>query len=199
MVITIAEDLDIKIRILLAAKKLFASQGYDGTTIRQICEEASANVALVSYHFGGKENLYGAIFETFIPSERIATFDKDINPVAGVKQIIKEVTAFRFADPELISIIQQEIVMNSPRIQIIRHHVMPMWKLLQKWINEGREQGYFEYRSLDTAFMSIVGTLLFHRQQKYWMELMVEEKPELESLVYDLTDFIMNGLHYKGE
>ncbi|WP_027093923.1 TetR family transcriptional regulator [Cohnella thermotolerans] len=30
----------------MAAKKLFSRQGFDGTTIRQICEEANANVAL---------------------------------------------------------------------------------------------------------------------------------------------------------
>ena len=48
----------MKIRILLAAKKLFAKQGFDGTSVRQICEEAGANVALVSYYFGGKEKVF---------------------------------------------------------------------------------------------------------------------------------------------
>ncbi|MFC4768110.1 TetR family transcriptional regulator [Effusibacillus consociatus] len=58
---------DVKMRILLAAKKLFAKQGFDGTSVRQICEEAGANVALVSYHFGGKENVFHALFDTFFP------------------------------------------------------------------------------------------------------------------------------------
>ncbi|GKU76219.1 TetR/AcrR family transcriptional regulator [Paenibacillus sp. L3-i20] len=195
----IADDTDIKIRILLAAKKLIAKQGYDGTTIRQICDEASANVALVSYHFGGKENLYNALFETFIPNDRISSVDRELHPVLGVKLIIREVSMFRFSDPEIISIIQQEIVMNSPRIELIRQHVMPMWRLLQKWVGEGREQGYFHFRSLDTTFMSIVGALLFHRHQKYWIEINVEKLPDIESLIEDLTDFIMNGLHYRDE
>lgn len=191
---TLAEDPDIKSRILLAAKKLFASQGYEGTTIRQICEEASANVALVSYHFGGKENLFGALFEQNLPLRRIDGVDTSMHPVAGVKLIIYEVTKFRQEDPELTCIIQQEIIMNTARIQKIRLHVMPLWMQLRKWIQEGREQGCFQYRSLDSTFMSVVGTLLFYRQQEYWIEFQQEESQELDTAVQHLTEFIMHGL-----
>ena len=52
------QELDMKMKILLAAKKLFAKHGYDATSVRQICEEAGANVALVSYYFGGKESVF---------------------------------------------------------------------------------------------------------------------------------------------
>ncbi|WFR63361.1 helix-turn-helix domain containing protein [Paenibacillus amylolyticus] len=48
-------ELDIKTRILLAAKKLFAQQGYDGTSVRQICDEAGANVSLVSIILAAKK------------------------------------------------------------------------------------------------------------------------------------------------
>lgn len=192
-------DADIKIRILLAAKKLFAKYGFEKTTVRQICEEAGANVALVSYHFGGKENMFGALFETFFPNDQIAEIDPSLDPVKGVKLIIREVTRFRYSDQQLICIIQQEIVMNTDRIQKIRKHVMPMWKLLRHWLKQGEQQGLFQFRSLDTALMSIVGTLLFHRHTDYWAILLEEEHPSYETLSEDLTTFIMGGLLYKGE
>jgi AcrR family transcriptional regulator len=190
-------DADIKIRILLAAKKLFAKYGFEKTTVRQICEEAGANVALVSYHFGGKENMFGALFETFFPNDQIAEIDPSLDPVKGVKLVIREVTRFRYNDQQLISIIQQEIVMNTDRIQKIRKHVMPMWKLLRHWLKQGEEQGLFQFRSLDTALMSIVGALLFHRHTDYWTILLEEEQPSFEVLSEDLTTFIMGGLQYK--
>lgn len=196
---TMTDETDIKTRILQAAKKLFAVQGFDGTTIRQICEEAGVNIALVSYHFGGKENLFGALFETFFPNAQLSSVNPGMPPVEGVKLIIREVTAYRHSDPQLISIIQQEIIMNSPRIQKIREHVMPMWRLVRKWIAEGREQGLFRFRSLDTAFMSVAGTLLFHRDQEYWKVLREEETPDLQTMIEDLTDFILRGLGYEGE
>ncbi|MEK3882365.1 TetR/AcrR family transcriptional regulator [Paenibacillus sp. PL2-23] len=195
----VTSDTDIKMKILLAAKKLFAVQGFDGTTIRQICEEAGVNIALVSYHFGGKENLFSALFEVFFPNDRLSTVDASMPPLVGVKLVISEVTAFRQADPQLISIIQQEIIMNSPRIHKIQEHVMPMWRLLRKWIEEGRKQGLFRYRSLDAAFMSVAGTLLFHRDQEYWKVLQEEERPDLQTMIEDMTDFILHGLRFKDE
>jgi AcrR family transcriptional regulator len=45
-------------RILTAAESLFAEQGYDGTTLRQITRGAKVNLAAVNYHHGDKESLY---------------------------------------------------------------------------------------------------------------------------------------------
>lgn len=190
-------EADIKIRILLAAKKLFAKQGFEKTTIRQICEEAGANVALVSYHFGGKENMFGALFEHFFPNEELAQVDPSLDPVNGIKLIVKEVTRFRYSDLELVSIIQQEIIMNTDRIQKIRTHVMPMWRLLRHWLKKGREQGLFTFRSLDTTLLSVVGTLMFHRETPYWEVLIEEERPALDDMIGDLTAFVLNALQYK--
>jgi AcrR family transcriptional regulator len=45
-------------RVLTAAESLFAEQGYDGTTLRQITQKANVNLAAVNYHHGDKESLY---------------------------------------------------------------------------------------------------------------------------------------------
>lgn len=50
-------------RILDAAEALFAERGYDGVTLRQIASEARVDVALASYHFGKKLDLFNAVFE----------------------------------------------------------------------------------------------------------------------------------------
>jgi len=50
-------------RILDAAEALFAEHGYDGVTLRQIARRAEVDVALASYHFGKKLDLFQAVFE----------------------------------------------------------------------------------------------------------------------------------------
>ncbi|MEE4237300.1 MAG: TetR/AcrR family transcriptional regulator [Anderseniella sp.] len=50
-------------RILDAAEELFAEHGYDGVTLRRIATAAGVDVALASYHFGKKLDLFQAVFQ----------------------------------------------------------------------------------------------------------------------------------------
>lgn len=55
-------------RILWAAEEVIAELSYNGTSLRKIAERASVPVALVSYHFGSKLELYRAIFQQRVPT-----------------------------------------------------------------------------------------------------------------------------------
>lgn len=48
---------DTKQKLLDAAERLFAEQGYHATSLRQIIAKAAVNLASVHYHFGSKEEL----------------------------------------------------------------------------------------------------------------------------------------------
>ena len=56
------KDQPARTRLLLAALRLFAQQGYAKTSIRAIAQAAQVNVAAVSYYFGDKATLYAALF-----------------------------------------------------------------------------------------------------------------------------------------
>jgi AcrR family transcriptional regulator len=45
-------------KLILAGIELFAEHGYDKTSVRDLANRASVNVAAVNYHFGDKETLY---------------------------------------------------------------------------------------------------------------------------------------------
>lgn len=61
---------ETRVRLLAEAERIFAVSGYEGASVRQITEAAGANVAAVSYYFGGKEGLYRAVFEGFCDEMR---------------------------------------------------------------------------------------------------------------------------------
>lgn len=48
---------------LQSAEKIFAEYGYDGATMRMIADDAGLKVALLTYHFKTKVNLYRSVFE----------------------------------------------------------------------------------------------------------------------------------------
>src|SRR5207253_1747819 len=70
---------DTKSRILDCAEELFSEQGLDRVSVRDITAAASVNIAAVSYHFGGKEELIEAVFKRRIApvnEARLAALDK---------------------------------------------------------------------------------------------------------------------------
>lgn len=46
-----------QLHILDVAEELFASRGFEGTSVRDIAQKAGMNVAMISYYFGSKEKL----------------------------------------------------------------------------------------------------------------------------------------------
>ena len=54
---------DTKQRILDTAERLFSDKGFPATSMRDITQEAGANLAAVNYHFGSKEALMIAVLE----------------------------------------------------------------------------------------------------------------------------------------
>lgn len=55
-------------RILGAAREVFARDGYEGATTRQIAAAADVNIGTLAYHFGGKEGLYRAVLDRMYAS-----------------------------------------------------------------------------------------------------------------------------------
>lgn len=73
-------------KILDAAEKLFAKQGFDATSLRAIIATAGVNLAAIHYHFRTKEGLIRAVIERrFAPlnDERLALLDQFEREAAG--------------------------------------------------------------------------------------------------------------------
>jgi AcrR family transcriptional regulator len=66
-------------RILLAAEKLFADNGFDKVSLRKVTAAAGVNLAAVHYHFGSKDGLVQAVLRRNIQpinQERLRILDQ---------------------------------------------------------------------------------------------------------------------------
>ncbi|OXM14047.1 TetR family transcriptional regulator [Paenibacillus herberti] len=189
---------DVRSRILRSAKGLFARQGFDKTTVRQICEEADANVALVSYHFGGKEGVFEAIFDTYFPDHRLDEMPSSTDPATELRYIIQGATSFRLKDREIGAIIQQELALQSPRVDVIERHRGQVWNRLRLILEKGKEEGIFQFASLDTTHLFVIGTLLSDVRMVDAQGASQLAELGIKQFIDDMEIYIFSALHYTG-
>jgi AcrR family transcriptional regulator len=191
---------DAKRRILIAAKKLFARQGFDGTTVRQICEEAGANVALVSYYFGGKEKVLEEVLKTFLPVGRLNELEEAMNaPVEGVIELVRSVIRLGYTDPEIKAILNIEIAFRTPRLAMLQEVALPFWSGLRGLLQKGKELEEFHFEDLDQTLMMVVGTLFIHTKAHYFEPIFEHYPFEFERLARETCRFVLAGIGYRGE
>ena len=76
--------------LLEAAAEVFAEVGFRAATVRQICEQAGANIAAVNYHFGDKEELYKAVLkDTYVCAIEKYPADFSLPPRATPEQRLR--------------------------------------------------------------------------------------------------------------
>lgn len=82
---------DTRRRILEAAAAEFVKQGYRHARVREICRRAQANVAAVSYHFGGKRRLYEEVLRfAFLHLPKVDPAQMVVTAGAGAEERLSE-------------------------------------------------------------------------------------------------------------
>jgi AcrR family transcriptional regulator len=83
-----------QLQLMDTAELLFSRKGFEGTSVRDIAEEAGINTAMISYYFGSKEKLMEAIFErrSLNIKEKVDALIKDdsLDPLEKVYALLDE-------------------------------------------------------------------------------------------------------------
>lgn len=110
---------DTKEKLIQAARRLFARVGFDGTSVKDICQAAGVNVSLISYHFSGKEGLYHACLDSFGKGradkarEMLATPKSKEELRLRLEMFLNEVLLVHTEQPDISRIVHREIARDS--------------------------------------------------------------------------------------
>lgn len=152
-----------QIQIMEAAELLFAEQGFNGTSVRDICEHAGVNLAMISYYFGSKEKLLEALFayrgeqsklklENLIQRGDLSAMEKIFQLI---DHYIDKVTG-RHAFHRILA--REQVITHSTEISAL---ILQMKKqnqsLVAQLIKEGRKRGEFK-KTVDVPLL--MGTLI---------------------------------------
>ncbi|MEM5662858.1 TetR/AcrR family transcriptional regulator [Bacillus cereus] len=168
--------------ILEAAKKKFGEHGYEGTSIQEIAKEAKVNVAMASYYFNGKENLYYEVFKKYGLSKDLPNFleENQFNPLHALRDFLTVLINHRSKHPEIGTLAYQEIIRQSPRLDTIKPHIIGLFEQLIEILMEGKKQGIFHFLSVNHTVNWIMSMVLVPKLKKFIGSINPTESINLE-------------------
>lgn len=156
---------DKQTKILETAERLFANNGYDGTSVRDIADDAGVNVAMISYYFGSKEKLMEAIFEQRIGTvqNRVSNLIKDtsMEPLQKVYVLIDEHIDRVMSRQNFSRLMLCELVTNKNETLVKTANQLKLRsaEVVNDLIKDGQKKGVFK-KNVDVLMMlnTMIGT-----------------------------------------
>ena len=158
-------------RILTAAKRLFALNGYENTSTVAIAREAGTSESQLMKHFGSKRGLLGVILDcgwTGIAT-RVQTAQGSADPVDRLYRVLEAVVIELENDSDLKNLMMLETgrVRRDNRDVIISQGFQRFAEVVYRILAEMRDQGHIRpdlnLEALRAAFIGITSGLLRHQ------------------------------------
>jgi AcrR family transcriptional regulator len=182
---------DTEQRLLAAAVRVFAEKGYEGATVRDICQQAQVkNIAAVNYYFRDKERLYIEAVKSACACQQerypLPDWPPGTPAVEKLRGFIRTL-ASRMADdgeaPWHRQLFLRELAHPTAACaEVVQTHIGPMAERLAQILQELLPALPERKRAL-IAF-SIVGQCVYHKVARPITALLVGEE---EHRAYDAT------------
>ncbi|SEM51155.1 transcriptional regulator, TetR family [bacterium A37T11] len=154
-----------QLQIMDKALELFAQNGYDRTSVRDIAKHADINIAMVSYYFGSKEKLLEAIFDLHGTNTRKELAEIIRDKYENEIELLKRLTEYIF--DKLMKNRDFHILMARESVSISDDFVYKMITELKKRnsqviklaVSSGQKKGIFK-KDADIGLLTtiLIGT-----------------------------------------
>ena len=184
-----------QIEILQVAERLFAEEGYDGTSIRDISKEANINIAMISYYFGSKEKLLESLVLYRIRSMKLHLenlYQENISPLEKIDKVVELYISRIYKNRCIYQILHFEFSNKKRGLNLDSFTQVKKenFDLLKNIIEEGQQKGFFQ-TNIDLNLISpiIIGTLTHFQMNKSYFINLLDLKTEEEYEHYIKTTF----------
>lgn len=154
-----------QMHIIEVAENLFANNGFDGTSVRDIAHDAGVNLAMISYYFGSKEKLLEAVFEvrtSYIRNQLEEMINDDqLKPLQKIDKLIDSYVERMMNQQHFHKImVREQIAEKYTAINELIHQTKKKnQELINKLILSGQKTGEFK-KNIDISLMmtTLIGT-----------------------------------------
>jgi AcrR family transcriptional regulator len=200
-----SEGDETRLRLLDAAVVLFAEAGFDGVSVRQICDRADVkNIGAINYHFQGKDGLYkAAVHHALSRTTKRVTFPEwssETLPTAKLRGFITGMVTqmINNPDPQGMGLVMREFSKPTPTMEeVVRAHIKPMADQLHRILGELLPKMPYEQR-VRVGF-SIIGQCLYYHQNRPVAEVLFGKdlrEMTAEIIANHISDFSLAALGF---
>jgi AcrR family transcriptional regulator len=155
-----------QLSILKVAERLFADQGFHGTSVRDIAQEADVNIAMISYYFGSKDKLLESIVKYRMKASQKfiqdLLVDDTMKPLDKIYAMIDRFINKMMGEQNFQCIMSREQLNSekSPVRDLIWELKREMLGLMQPIVTDAQEAGIF-HKDIDVVMLmtSLFGTI----------------------------------------
>jgi AcrR family transcriptional regulator len=198
-----AKGISTEENILNVAREVFMRNGFNGTTMQQIADEAGINKSLLHYYYRSKEKLFGQIF-----AEVFSQFIPELGKIFMTDKSLEEkIRAFvdsyieRFIRNPLIPIfVMQELSSNPQHLAdlIKKSEIDP--EMVIKMISESLKKEDLNIQDPRQFMVNMIGLcvfpfaaqpliqrLIFNNDEKAYSKFLLERK-------HEVSEFLLNAI-----
>ena len=193
-------------RLLAAARLLFARDGFEGASIRDITGKAGANLGAVTYHFGCKEALYHEVLRRVLEPLRdriLALCGTTAPPLERLAGVIRGFFQHLDSSPEHPRFFLQEMVIDGPPPRPILEVMLPVSAAVAGVVAEGQRDGSIRpgisHLFVLSLFAQPIYMALITRKMQGGMDGALPPVGMLrEAMVEHAVEFALGGLRADG-
>jgi len=154
-------------KILMAARAVFAENGYNGSHVDEIARRAGVNKATLYYQIGDKDTLYANVIHQVLgnTAQGIAeAVAKAEHPEEKLKAYIHYIANTVDKNPELPPIMMREIASDGATMpKLVIKDIASVLTILIGILDQGKKEGVFTQTIPFLIHMMIMGTILFYK------------------------------------
>jgi AcrR family transcriptional regulator len=188
-------------KIIEAAIPLFATKGVAAVSVKDVADAAGVNIALISYYFGGKDNLYSFVLENQLAVMGDAIdgiiCHEELSPIMKIRRFADTLVEIYKTNPYIDRLFFTEL-MNPTKCfdSIIESATFRLHRFLRDCISEAISNG--EFRSdiePNFAAMSLIRMLnLAFMSRHFCKELLPNKEGIAERYVAQAVEIYLRGV-----
>ncbi len=157
-------------QLIETATRLFATNGFSGTTTRQIAAAAGVNEAIIFRFFPHKDDLYAAILESKSAEARTDALVAELRTAAAagddtavVGAVVRHIVEHQRQDPEFLRLmLHSALEGHSFARQYRERHFAPLHLFLLDYVSARQGEGRFRAGDPEALVRAILAVPVYH-------------------------------------